>query len=455
MIKHLSYKKYLRTDIAGIFESRQIMDPHLEERELIAAVFPFKVSEHFLSLIDWANYQDDPLFQLAFPQPGMLTDDELLSLKKQQSDRDAFAKLVSDIRAKKNPAPSGQVKNKPLLFDFGTNTSMQLDGVQHKYDKTALYFDKKAQTCHAYCTYCFRFNQFVAKDKFLETDAQRLHQYLKQNQEISDLLITGGDPAVMRIDAWRDILLPLLQPEFNHIKNIRVGTKALTYHPYRFLTEPDADDLIALFKRMTDHGKHLAIMAHISHPNELGFVAKQAVKRLIQEAACTVRSQSPVMRHINGSGEIWAQKWEKELSFGIIPYYMFVARDTGPQSYYEIPLAECFKIYQSARERVSGLSHTARGPSMSADPGKVSVLGIETVQGEQVFVLKFLQARRTTWTSRVFFAKYDPKAVWLSDLKPAFGETEFFFEKEELAKTYQQAQGVDFKIQTKTTKIEV
>ena len=40
-------------------------------------------------------------------------------------------------------------------------------------------FHKNAQTCHAYCTYCFRFNQFVGKDKFLEEDHVRLHKYLK------------------------------------------------------------------------------------------------------------------------------------------------------------------------------------------------------------------------------------------------------------------------------------
>ena len=91
------------------------------------------------------------------------------------------------------------------------------------------------------------------------------------------------------------------------------------------------------------------------------------------------------------------------------------------------PLAECFRIYQEAREMVSGLSHTARGPSMSADPGKVCILGDEMIHGEHVFILKFLQGRNPNWTSRVFFAKYDPTATWLDDLKPAFGEKDFFF----------------------------
>lgn len=79
---------------------------------------------------------------------------------------------------------------------------------------------------------------------------------------------------------------------------------------------------------------------------------------------------------------------------------------------------------------LSGLAKTARGPSMSCDPGKVHILGIETILNEKVFVLKFLQARNPAWNDRVFFAKYDETAIWLNDLKPAFGENEFFYEKD-------------------------
>nr|WP_236919016.1 hypothetical protein [Ereboglobus luteus] len=65
---------------------------------------------------------------------------------------------------------------------------------------------------------------------------------------------------------------------------------------------------------------------------------------------------------------------------------------------------------------------------MSAMPGKVLVDGIAEVRGEKVFVLKFIQGREPSWAGRVFFAKFDEKATRLDQLKPAFGEKEFFFE---------------------------
>ena len=223
---------------------------------------------------------------------------------------------------------------------------------------------------------------------------------------------------------------PLLDPNtLPHIKNIRMGTKALTFHPYRFLTEPDSDDLINLFTELNKKGRHVSIMAHFSHFNEFSPATIEAAKRL-RDAGCNIRTQAPLMKHINDSAHTWATMWEKQVQHGMIPYYMFIARDTGPQKYFEVTLAKALEIYQEARKKLSGLSHTARGPSMSTAPGKICIIGRETIANEDVFILKFLQGRNPDWCDRVFFAKYDEKASWLTDLKPAFGEEKFFFEDE-------------------------
>ena len=61
-------------------------------------------------------------------------------------------------------------------------------------------------------------------------------------------------------------------------------------------------------------------------------------------------------------------------------------------------------------------------------PGR-SIDGIAQVRGQKVFVLKFIQSRDPKWTNEPFFAKFDPDATWLDDLRPAFGEREFFFDE--------------------------
>jgi hypothetical protein len=104
----------------------------------------------------------------------------------------------------------------------------------------------------------------------------------------------------------------------------------------------------------------------------------------------------------------------------MVPYYMFVERDTGPQDYFAVPLARGYEIYRDAYRSVSGLCRTVRGPSMSATPGKVCVDGITEVAGERVFVLHMIQARDPSLVGKPFFARFDPAATWLSDLEPAF-----------------------------------
>ena len=117
---------------------------------------------------------------------------------------------------------------------------------------------------------------------------------------------------------------------------------------------------------------------------------------------------------------MWSRMWNDQVSLGIVPYYMFVERDTGAKRYFEVPLAKAHQIYRNAQEQTTGLGRTARGPSMSAAPGKVEVQGDAYINGEHVFVLRFLQARDPSWVNRPFFAKYDENATWLNELKRVF-----------------------------------
>ncbi|MDZ7661330.1 MAG: hypothetical protein U5J94_03005 [Thiohalophilus sp.] len=307
-----------------------------------------------------------------------------------------------------------------------------LDGIQHKYRETILFFPSQGQVCHSYCSFCFRWAQFIGDKalRFSAKEADHLHAYLKQHPNISDLLITGGDPMVMKTQHLVNYLEPLMQPQFEHIQTIRIGTKSLTFWPQRYVTDEDADALLDLLSRLTRAGKHVALMAHFNHRREMDTdIAREAIHR-IRETGAVIRTQAPLLRHINDDSQIWADMWREQVRLGLVPYYLFVERDTGAKQYFEVPLARAWEIYREAMQQVSGLGRTARGPSMSAGPGKVEIQGVSEIHGEKVFVLRFIQARNPDWVQRPFFAQYDENATWLDQLKPAFGEEKFFFEDE-------------------------
>jgi L-lysine 2,3-aminomutase len=248
---------------------------------------------------------------------------------------------------------------------------------------------------------------------------------------VTDILLTGGDPMVMKTSNLADYLEPMVDdPRLSHITTIRIGTKSITFWPQRYVTDPDADDLLRLLESLVQAGKHVAIMAHFNHWREMETdIAREAIRR-VRETGAVIRSQSPLLAHINDNPETWARTWCTQVELGIVPYYMFVVRDTGAWRYFEVPLAKTWEIYRKAVQKVSGLGRTVRGPTMSAGPGKVEVQGVAEIQGEKVFVLRFIQGRNPDWVQRPFLARYDEKATWLSQLKPAFGEKKFFFEDE-------------------------
>jgi len=401
------------------------------QMEVVGNVLPFKTNNYVVEqLIDWDNIPNDPMYVLTFPQKGMLIPehyDKMASTLRSGADKKEIASVANDIRLQLNPHPAGQMElNVPQLKD-GT----KLYGMQHKYDETCLFFPSQSQTCHAYCTFCFRWPQFVGMDemKFAMREGEQLVQYLKEHPEISDVLFTGGDPMIMKASMFSVYTDALLDAKLPNLKTIRIGTKAVSYWPYKFLTDSDADETLKNFEKIVKSGTHLAIMAHFIHLAELSTdPIKEAIKR-IRNTGAQIRTQSPLLAHINDDANMWAKMWQKQVSLGCIPYYMFVVRDTGAQQYFGVPLVKAEKIFRTAFRKVSGLARTVRGPSMSATPGKVHVLGVSEINGQKVMVLQLLQGRESEWVGVPFFAKYDENAIWLDDLVPAFGE-KFFFEDE-------------------------
>jgi KamA family protein len=406
--------------------------------EVVAQVLPFKANNYVVEqLIDWDNVPNDPIFTLTFPQKDMLSPEHfeaVAGLMRGGACRQEIAAKADEIRLTLNPHPAGQMEhNVPVMDDE------RLTGMQHKYDETVLFFPSAGQTCHAYCTFCFRWPQFVGMGglKFAMKEAGELVAYLEEHPRVSDVLITGGDPMIMKSERFAAYIDTILSADPVNLKTIRIGTKSLGYWPYRFTEDADADQMLTIFRRVVASGRHLALMAHFSHPAELSTSAVREAIRRIRATGAQIRTQSPVMRNINDDAGIWTRMWREQVRLGLIPYYMFVARDTGAKHYFEIPLVRAAEIFRDAYTQVSGLGRTVRGPSMSADPGKVVVLGPTEIKGEKVLALQMLQGRDADWVMRPFFAEYDESATWLDELKPAFGEERFFFE-DQLAERYQE-----------------
>jgi KamA family protein len=424
--KYKNIEFYHPGNFRKIKQLEKLPSAFVNKMERMTKFFPFKTNNYVVNeLIDWGNAIDDPMFRLNFPHPDMMLPKhqrQLAGLWK--GDPEELKKAIYEIRMSLNPHPAGQNDNVPT-FD-----KEKVRGVQHKYNETVLVFPSQGQTCHAYCTFCFRWPQFIGiNDLKFATDESRLYQdYIREHREITDILFTGGDPMVMSAKLLKEYIEPFLGSEFDHIRAIRIGSKSLAYWPMRYISDGDTPEILKLFEKVVKAGKHLAFQAHISHPAELKTPqALRAIKN-IHSTGAIIRSQSPIMNHINNSAEIWHEMMNLQYNLGIVPYYMFIARNTGAHHYFAVTLADAYKIYSQVIRTVSGLCKTIRGPSMSTRQGKVRIDGVTRISGKKVFILSYLEARNPDWINRPFFARYCKEATWLDELEPVFDEDNFYFE---------------------------
>ncbi|HEV7762152.1 MAG TPA: hypothetical protein VGO78_24250 [Acidimicrobiales bacterium] len=389
-------------------------DAGLTAAHQVMSVLPFKVSAHIVDrLVDWSAAPDDPIFRLYFPHPDMLT-----AVPATPDDTGAGAAAADDtsgrgVAVQLNPHPGGQLEHNVPRID-GT----PVHGLQHKYADTVLVFPGRGQTCHAYCAYCFRWAQFVgAPDLQMRMDdPATLGAYLDGHPEVSNVVLTGGDPFVMGAHVLGRWLDEASAPHREHVDVVRIGTKAPLSNPERFTRSNDADDLLAALERVVRSGRQCAVMLHVSHARELAEPLTQQALARLRSTGATLYSQAPLIRHVNDDAQVWQDKWTLESRLGIVPYYMFVERDTGPWRYFAVPLADAVAAFTTAYGRVGGLARTVRGPVMSTTLGKLQVSRRPDAGDGGPFALTFLRARDPAHQGTTLLAQPDPTATWVSEL---------------------------------------
>lgn len=430
-------------EIVSILNENGIDIGYIPERELFIKIYRFMATRHVLNSIDWDDFENDSIFQLVFPQPGMIRKEKVNEYKAAKTDEER-QKLIDDyIRSNTNPHDGKQQLNKPY-YEGDDGELVILDGSQHKYPQCQLLFDKTTQSCFAFCTYCFRHAQVRGdEDMFNQQDIGPVHEYMKKHKEVTDLLITGGDGAYMPYERLKEYLMPLVEDkELYHIKTLRIGTRVLTYYPEMILKDDYVKNL-ELFKYLIDNGIQVAFMSHFSTPHELLNPPAIAAIRRLKSYGLTLKSQSPIMNHIslftdeNGkvdvdkSAQNWIDLGNVFAMLGIGFHSMYLARPTGEHHYFTVPVAEINKVFQKIYRSLASINRPSRYITMTSSAGKTSILGTTEISGEKVFVLKFNESRNMEWMDKVYLAKYDEQENTIENLKPYEGGKHFY--EDELA----------------------
>ncbi len=332
----------------------------------VADTYSFRANDYYLSLIDW-NDPDDPIRRLIVPHCDKLADWGALDASNEAANRVAR-------------------------------------GVQHKYGDTVLLLC--SQVCGGLCRYCFRKRLFLRGNDETSACVDEGIDYIAEHPEVTNVLLTGGDPLMLSTDRLVDILDRLRR--IRHVRIIRIGSKMPAFYPWRIL---DDARLVDALRRFSTPESRLYLMAHFDHPRELTQPAVEAIDRVLRAGVVCV-NQCPVVRGVNADAGVLAHLF-RELSFvGCPQYYLFQGRPTAGNQPYEVPLVESYLLSEAAKRQVSGLAKRAR-LVMSHATGKIEMVGLD----DRYIYLRYHRARDAEDLGRFFVRQRDDSAYWLDDLK--------------------------------------
>jgi lysine 2,3-aminomutase len=244
-----------------------------------------------------------------------------------------------------------QVVPSPLETRDSAGLADPLDEVSHSPVKNVIrvYPDRIAfcvnNECALYCRFCLR-KRMVGETgwSMQKREIETALQWIADNPEIRDVLLTGGDPLVFSDDRL-DWLLTRLRA-IPHVELIRLGTRLPVTLPYRVTA--------ALCGMLARHHP-IWVNTHFNHPKEITQPAAEACQRLAH-AGIPVGNQSVLMRGINDSPEIMKDLCEQLVRIRVRPYYCYQAQLLEGTEHFRVPIERGLEIFEAMRGRTSGFA---------------------------------------------------------------------------------------------------
>lgn len=343
--------------------------PQLSSREQqmlepVSDKFAFRSNEYYQSLIDWDD-PNDPIRRIIMPNP-----DEL--------------------------------KTWGALDASGESKYTVMPGLEHKYQYTALLLVN--DVCGGYCRFCFRKRIFMNENDEISRDVSAGLEYIRTHKEITNVLLTGGDPLLLSTKKLEKIVNPLRT--MDHVKIIRIGSKMPAFNPFRILNDPT---LPAMIEKYTADDRRIYIMAHFNHPRELTEEAVKAM-RLLQKAGAVTVNQTPMIKGVNDSPNVLAELFRQLSYIGVPPYYVFQCRPTLGNFTFSVRLERAYEIFEQARMKCSGLAKRARF-AMSHKTGKIEIVG----KTDQYVFMRYHRSANPDEKAKFMILKSNPAAHWFDD----------------------------------------
>jgi lysine 2,3-aminomutase len=264
--------------------------------------FQARINPYYLSLI---RYPGDPIWLQCVP-------DE---------------KELEDINAEEDPLHEDDMSPVPNIV--------------HRYPDRALFLVNSQ--CGLYCRFCTRKRKVGNSEKISMRNLESAFKYLSEHKEISDVILSGGDPLMLTDAMLEKILIRLRKME--HIQIIRLGTKMPCVLPHRITPE-----LCNMLKKYHP----IYVNTHFNHPWEITEESTRACT-MLADSGIPVGNQAVLMKGVNDDAEVIKELMKKLLSIRVRPYYLYQADITKGANHFRTPLSVGLEIIDKLRGHISGL----------------------------------------------------------------------------------------------------
>ncbi|PJZ55878.1 KamA family radical SAM protein [Leptospira barantonii] len=237
-------------------------------------------------------------------------------------------------------------------------------GLTHMYPDRVLLFTN--HECSVYCRHCMRGRKVSdSKERMLTEDLEAAFEYIESRSEISDVVLSGGDPLNLS-DSKIDWILEKLE-RIDHVKICRLGTRNPVTLPFRITSE-----LCNIIESHNTDRLSIFCNTQFNHAKECTSEAKEAILKLLK-AGVSVGNQCVLLKGINDSGETMLELHKKLLELRIRAYYMYDPELIPGSRGFRTPLAKGIEIISYMRGKIGGMGIPSFVNDLPGGGGKITL----------------------------------------------------------------------------------
>ena len=235
-----------------------------------------------------------------------------------------------------------QILPDDLKDPIGDGVHTPVKGIIHRYPDRVLFMP--ANVCAVYCRYCFRREKVGPGSDILDkAERQAALEYIRNNTDIWEVILSGGDPLILSPKILKEIIEEL--NDIKHVRVIRIHTRVPIADPKRV-----TKDMIEALKS----DKALYVTLHVNHAQELSDEVHLTLRNL-HKAGFNLLSQSVLLKGVNDNADTLADLFRTLITLNVKPYYLHHPDKAPGTNHFRLTIAEGQKIVESLRGKLSGI----------------------------------------------------------------------------------------------------